>query len=386
MHIYLEFSLLCSILTHSALAEMNIYRESEIKLHQDLLKKYNHNVRPIKSIENATIVTVSFSLLSLKEFDDRTGHVSICGDFKLSWMDLDLSWNSSQYNGIYLIHVPKDKIWTPTLTLFNAFYETHAIGYTDPKELVFVFETGKILYNPGAVLDVVCHADVTYFPFDHQICHFNMTGWYYGLHELAFELYDDGNIDVYDLGKTENSMWDIKDMKLRKESYIIYITITTSRKPLFYIYNIILPINFICLLNIFVFLLPSNSGERVGFSVTMLLSLAVFLTIVSDRLPESSNPSILGLILLLEFSMSGLILVFVILGLRCYHTDSRDRVPVWIQRIMKCCSQRRKLHEFNHIDEWINVSKFFDTVCFCLFISVYAACILGYVLLYCKQI
>ena len=129
------------------------------------------------------------------------------------------------------------------------------------------------------------------------------------------------------------------------------------------------------------FLLPSDSGERIGFSVTMLLLLAVFLTIVSDRLPELSNPSILGLILLLQLCMSGLILVFVIFGLRCYHKDNEKPVPVWIQRTIKCCSKRRKL---DRVVDWITVSQMFDTFCFGLFIIMYVACVLGYLITYCK--
>jgi hypothetical protein len=47
-----------------------------------------------------------------------------------------------------------------------------------------------------------------------------------------------------------------------------------------------------CILNIFVFLLPADSGERVGYAITVLLAIAVFLTISSDSLPATSNPRI----------------------------------------------------------------------------------------------
>jgi hypothetical protein len=47
------------------------------------------------------------------------------------------------------------------------------------------------------------------------------------------------------------------------------------------------------ILNVFVFLLPADSGERVGYAITMLLAIAVFLTISSDSLPAMSNPHVL---------------------------------------------------------------------------------------------
>ena len=385
IYICLNSALLCIIISNSTVADnKTTYRKYEKQLHRNLLQDYNINARPMQN----TSVSVAYYFLGLKEFDDRNGHISISGSFWFLWMDQDLTWNSSEYNGIDLIHLQKDKIWTPTFTLYNPYYEIEEVGHNHPKELVSVYNSGHVNHSPGSVLDAVCQADVTYFPFDNQICHFNMTGWYYGIHELYFELENNGNVDIQNFHYAKNSMWDVQDINLSKskELHTIYITIEINRKPLLYLVNIILPINFICLLNIFVFLLPSDSGERVGFSVTMLLSLAVFLTIVSDRLPESSNYSILGLILLLEFSMSGLILVSVILGLRCYHTDAKQPIPVCI-KCLTCCL-KRNLNETDYVVDWIDVSKWFDTrpMCFWLFMFIYVACILCYVLTYCKLI
>ena len=382
-HICVKSALLCLILSHSTVGGVtSSYRKSEKKLHRDLLQDYNSNVRPMQ----ITFVSLTYYFLGLKEFDDRNGHISISGTFWFLWSDQDLSWNSSEYNGIDLIHLRKDTIWTPTFTLYNPYYEIEEVGHNHPKEFVSVYNSGHVNYSPGSVIDAVCQADVTYFPFDNQICHFNMTGWYYDVHELDFELENNVNVDIHNFNFAENSMWNVQYIKLSKELHTIYITIEINRKPLLYLVNIILPINFICLLNIFVFLLPSDSGERVGFSVTMLLSLAVFLTIVSDRLPESSNYSILGFILLLEFSMSGLVLVFVILGLRCYHTNAKIPIPPWIKRFKTCCHKRRNLYESDYVVDWTTVSILFDTLCFCLFIAIYIAFILGYVISYCKLI
>jgi uncharacterized membrane protein len=49
-----------------------------------------------------------------------------------------------------------------------------------------------------------------------------------------------------------------------------------------------------------VFLLPVESGERTSFSFTLLLTLIVFMTMVSDRLPSSNDISIFNMYLLVE--------------------------------------------------------------------------------------
>ena len=328
----------------------------------------------------------SYYFFGLNEFNEKNGHLSISGGFVFQWQDYNLRWNLSEYNNIQLIHLRMSSVWTPTLCLWNPFYELREIGRDDPNSLVFVHHSGLVGYNPGAVLDAVCQANVKYFPFDSQVCGLTFVAWYYLPGELQFELVANGNVES--LPDVENGMWYIKHVKVEERIQgAITMIINFDRKPMFYIYNIILPINLICFLNIFVFLLPSDSGERVGYSVTMLLALAVFLTIVSDRLPETSNLSILGIILLLEFCMSGLILVLLIFSLRVYHTDQNKTVPTSIQRIIQCCSKdaKREMLLDYHV-KWTTVSMVFDIICFWLFITIYIGFILGYILIFYKLI
>ena len=100
-------------------------------------------------------------------------------------------------------------------------------------------------------------------------------------------------------------------------------------------------------LNLLVFLLPAQSGERVGYSITLLLAIAVFLTIAADNLPKTSFPtiSILCLKLLVDMMISGLVILFTIVGLRFYHTDENKPVPRCVTAITRvllcksCCKQ-----------------------------------------------
>ncbi|KAH3829603.1 hypothetical protein DPMN_102830 [Dreissena polymorpha] len=62
-----------------------------------------------------------------------------------------------------------------------------------------------------------------------------------------------------------------------------------ERRPAFYLLTMLLP----CILTSCVaalgFLLPVESGEKVSLEITVLLSLAVFLLLVSESLPPSSD-------------------------------------------------------------------------------------------------
>ena len=106
-------------------------------------------------------------------------------------------------------------------------------------------------------------------------------------------------------------------------------------------------------LNLLVFLLPANSGERVGYSITVLLAIAVFLTIAADNLPKTSFPtiSILCLKLLVDMMISGLVILFTIVGLRFYHTDENKPVPrcvASITSVLLCKRSCKRWKENGH--------------------------------------
>ena len=71
-----------------------------------------------------------------------------------------------------------------------------------------------------------------------------------------------------------------------------YIDVTfwlkIKRKPLYYIFNLILPCVCVTLLSFLVFLLPPESGEKVSLSVAALLSMTFFLALVSENTPTQS--------------------------------------------------------------------------------------------------
>ena len=50
---------------------------------------------------------------------------------------------------------------------------------------------------------------------------------------------------------------------------------TFKRRSVFMVINLILLVVFLALLNIFVFFLPQDSGERIGYAITLLLTVVV---------------------------------------------------------------------------------------------------------------
>merc|ERR1711953_1527203 len=73
------------------------------------------------------------------------------------------------------------------------------------------------------------------------------------------------------------------------EPYIdITFNITMRRKTLFYTVNLIIPCMGISFLTVLVFYLPSDSGEKVSLSISILLSLTVFFLLLAEIIPPTS--------------------------------------------------------------------------------------------------
>ena len=112
------------------------------------------------------------------------------------------------------------------------------------------------------------------------------------------------------------------------------------RESSFLIVNVLLPILLMATMNILVFIIPPDAGERISYSVTVLLALAVYLTIVGENLPKTSRPMpifcyYLTAIVILSVTMC----IVTIINLRVYHKDEATEPPACLQsfvNVLKC--------------------------------------------------
>ena len=62
-----------------------------------------------------------------------------------------------------------------------------------------------------------------------------------------------------------------------------------ERKSQYTIINILIPIILLSIMDLLVFWLPPESGEKVSLGITVLLSFSVFLLVVDERMPRTSD-------------------------------------------------------------------------------------------------
>nr|KAG5712047.1 hypothetical protein BaRGS_020773 [Batillaria attramentaria] len=148
------------------------------------------------------------------------------------WQDDRLKWNVSQYGGLRTIVTPVEDVWSPPIVIENSEIDT------------------TTLFTPSGEFDLIATR------MDHE------------------------DIPAADAGGDN----------FRK----LHFYFTFRRKWEFYGMNLVMPIVLTSILMNAVFALPIESGEKMGFSLTVLLSYVVFLTWVTDNLPPvSSDVSVL---------------------------------------------------------------------------------------------
>jgi len=211
-----------------------------------------------------------------------------------------------------------------------------------------LYSNGTVVWSPGSVLKVSCTVDVTYFPFDKQICTITFTAWPYERSEVDFELLSSSLDTSY---YSTNTQWLLStDTNVWKLNFpaappSVYIDLVLLRQPQFYVIYIIVPLVVLGGVNNLVFLLPDTSGERMSVAITVFLSFIVFLQMINANVPESSSPmAFIYYYVLFLLVHSSFTLFLCILSLRIH--GQRGTVPGQLQsviRFVRCGFAKRKI-------------------------------------------
>lgn len=151
-----------------------------------------------------------------------------------------------------------------------------------------------------------------------------------------------------------NSEWDVIDTSYRVdwesgEASVVF-SLKMKRKPLYVLLSVIMPIIMLAVLNIFVFVLPCESGEKSGYAITVFLAFAVFLTIISSTFPENSEVlAVFSIYLIIQTLQSTCISLLALALVRCSSFDRVETpVPMWLQAILRIVSCRPCRQGYRH--------------------------------------
>ncbi|ESO97388.1 hypothetical protein LOTGIDRAFT_96270, partial [Lottia gigantea] len=264
------------------------------KLYEDKIFPINPMILPVKNQSHVVEVKFKVHIGAIIDFDELIQKISVTMWLEVYWHDEQISWNETDYGGVTKIYPHPDDVWRPNLAYSNSFSGTRTIG----NEFVMLIaeSSGKVIWSPSSKMETFCKVDIELYPFDTQYCEFDFFNWGTVYGELALSTFDEGMVlDSY----TANGEWDLIGFSVRDyvRSYSngsilkphAAITISIKRRASVVVLTVLLPVLLLAFLNIFTFVIPAESGEKLSFGVTILLSLAVFLSYINSMMPQTSE-------------------------------------------------------------------------------------------------
>nr|XP_057933995.1 neuronal acetylcholine receptor subunit alpha-7-like [Doryrhamphus excisus] len=308
------------------------------KLYQDLMVNYNRLERPVLNDSAPILVELGFTLLQIIDVDEKNQVLITNAWLQLHWTDIYLTWDQEDYPGVQNLRFPSNLIWVPDILLYNSADERFdATFHTN----VLVNATGACQYIPPGILKSTCYIDVRWFPFDVQKCDLKFGSWTHNGWLLDLQMMD-VDISTY----IPNGEWDLVGVPAKrnelyydccKEPYPdVTFTVTMRRRTLYYGLNLLIPCVLISGLALLVFLLPADSGEKISLGITVLLSLTVFMLLVAEIMPATSDSvPLIAQYFASTMMIVGLSVVVTVLVLQFHHHDPRGgKMPKWVRVIL----------------------------------------------------
>ncbi|KAK3093616.1 hypothetical protein FSP39_018138 [Pinctada imbricata] len=268
--------------------------------------------------------------------------LSISGYLTLVWSDSRLSWDNTStttqdYSSVTFLFSTEQYVWRPAIIIENSVNDISVIS--DKEIPMRIASDGTITWSPSGIYKVSCDSDTTYYPMDSQICFIKVSTWSYTASEtkLGFDQTTPLELSFY----STNGEWHLVSAvgtdstdRARKGQTFSSLTfqISLQRRPMFHVLNTLFPVALMAFLIPLVFKLPPDSGEKVGYSLTVLLAYAVYLTLISDNIPSTSvTICVLSIYLALTLMYGTLSVIFVIFVLMANHKPEEEEVPSWLK-------------------------------------------------------
>lgn len=315
--------------------------DNQIAIQNKVLNGYKKTVRPIFDQDLPLAVNIAFIFRKMHDYDVVSGLFVFTGGIRLTWKDLSLQWNSEEFGNATATRLPVDEVWIPNIGVGNPaeseeFMEIEIAGFS-----VEVTSKGVVHLRNSGLIKIMCESDVTYYPFDTHVCSLVLNVLNYNANEIQF--HTDKQVEESSTFK-DNGQWNVTILGSRISETSMTVDLQIKRRSSFLVVNIFLPVIFILSMNIVVFLLPVESGERISFSITGFLAFAVFITILTDKVPHQSNPlSIISSIFAFQLANSTMILICNVLVVNLYHrtTNITSSCLVGFVRLMRRSPKRK---------------------------------------------
>ncbi|CAH1795983.1 unnamed protein product [Owenia fusiformis] len=331
----------------------------EQRLLSKLLGNYNTAARPVYNASHPITVLFGLTFVQIHQMDEVNQVLTTNVWLEQEWNDERLRWDPADYNGLVTIRIPCELIWLPDIVLYNS-ADDFTEGYMQSRAMVR--SDGNVFWAPPAKLRSSCKIDITYFPFDDQKCKMKFGSWTYD----GFQVDVTNRSTEVDLTNyVFNGEWELVRIDIVRnevkypccnEPYPdVTFTIIIRRRTLYYLFNIIFPCLWLTVLSLLGFWLPPDSGEKITLGITVLLAFSVFMLLIAESMPATSEfVPLIGIYLTTTMAMTSLSIVLTVFVLQLHHVGPQQRpVPRWMRCIVfdviaRLLFMRRRVRHYSY--------------------------------------
>ncbi|XP_056439113.1 cholinergic receptor, nicotinic, alpha 11 [Gadus chalcogrammus] len=321
-----------------ALIHVSVQGPHQRHLLKNLLKDYNRMERPVGNDSHSLTVVFSLSLIQIMDVDEKNQVLTTNIWLRMGWFDHYLQWNQTEYPGVKNLRFTTDQVWTPDILLYNSADDDFDSTF---KTNVLVNSSGYAEYLPPGIFMSTCNVDVRWFPFDMQKCELKFGSWTYDGWLLDLQM-NEADISGY----MPNGEWDLVGVPgTRSEAFYdcckepypdVTFVVTMRRRTLYYALNLLIPCVLLSSMTLLVFVLPADSGEKISLGITVLLSLTVFMLLVAEIMPATSDSiPLIGQYFASIMIIVGASVVATVVVLQYHHHDPNGgTMPKWMQLVL----------------------------------------------------
>ncbi|VDM53101.1 unnamed protein product [Angiostrongylus costaricensis] len=264
---------------------------SEQRLMNDLLAGYVREERPVLDSSKPVVVSLGVSMQQIINLNEKEEQLEVSAWLKFQWRDENLRWQPAAYDNVTDLRHPAGTIWQPDILLYNSvdpafdsMYKVNLLNYHD----------GVVNWVPPGIFKISCKLDIYWFPFDEQVCFFKFGSWSFSRDKIELAVGDFDFSEYLPNGEwiIFNSMVNIsvKYYECCVEAFEdIKFTLHLRRRTLYYAFNLIMPCFLTMVLMVLGFTLSPETCEKVGLQISVSLAICIFLTIMNEMTPHTSE-------------------------------------------------------------------------------------------------
>ncbi|XP_067658237.1 neuronal acetylcholine receptor subunit alpha-5-like [Haliotis asinina] len=370
----------------------------------EYVSKHNPLDLPLPHSTSSLEVSVNFNLLHIEDLDESKQLLTTTGWFFFAWSVEGLSWNESEYQNISRIMVSPKDIWLPDLVLSNS-----NVNLGGESQISTISSNGTMEWHDIDRRSTSCAVDVTNFPFDKQRCFFELTQWVTFTSEIDYIF---NSVPISFTSLTENGEWEVLDSFVN-EYYpgqglyqVLELGFILGRRRTYFILTAVLPVCILSCLNLMVFHVPPESGEKMTLCVSVLLAYAVCLTSINSFLPSvSDHVALFSIYLHYMFVLKALTVVASVFVLHLHTAQPKSTIRKRLTKLLSAypkkattCTLSTGNTDDNDLtdasmkpntntedakqvleqEQWFHIVKKVDLLFFCVFLIVFIVSTCGF--------